>query len=99
MIRGKAAKSKLCSAATIIFLGAAPALAVENAVVDRFVSLSSAFHAQLPNSPVAGLAPRAQRDRAVCILTRFENAFGSDGINALMRLMGVLSKGAEFESR
>lgn len=97
MIRGSAAKSTLYCAAAAVFLAAAPVSALENATVDRFLSLSSGFHAQLPRSPVAGLGPAAQRDRAVCILTRFESAFGSEGVNALMGLMSVLSKGAEFD--
>ncbi|MEM8789844.1 MAG: hypothetical protein AAGE76_16440 [Pseudomonadota bacterium] len=76
---------------------ATPAWAVDSGTVDRFVRLSARFHAQLPNSDVTGLSGAAQRTRAVCILSRFESAFGSGGVQALMNLMSVLSQGAEFD--
>ncbi len=76
---------------------AGPSYSFEKQTVDRFVRLSEQFHARLPASQIAGLSTPARRNRAVCILTRFETAFGGDGVRSLMGLMGVLSKGAEFD--
>lgn len=74
-----------------------PINALENQTVDRFLQLSSKFHAQLPRSRVARLSATQQKQRAVCILTRFEGRFGADGVSALMGLMSVLSQGAQFD--
>lgn len=74
-----------------------PALAVETATVNRFVRLSDRFHARLPNSRLSDLPAAAREERAVCILSRFEAAYGPEGVKSLMRLMNVLSKGAEFD--
>lgn len=76
---------------------ATPASAVEAATVGRFVRLSDAFNARLSNSPVADLSAEARRDRAACILSRFEAEFGAGAIADLMGLMDVLSRGAEFD--
>jgi len=78
-------------------MAAGPATAVDSAAVSRFLTMSDRFHAQLPGSPVAGLADQQRRTRAVCILTRFEEGFGAQGVPALLSLMDVLSKGAQFD--
>ena len=87
------------TAALVLAAGfaASPARAVSDATVDRYVRLSDAFHAQLSRSPIAGLSADARRARAVCILSRFEQGFGAEGVAALMELMDVLSQGAEFD--
>ncbi|WP_112322368.1 hypothetical protein [Oceanibium sediminis] len=87
----------LLSALLVPLITATPGFSVENRTVERFVRLSQAFHDQLPRSGIAGLSPAAQRARAVCILSRFETGYGPDGVAALMRLMSVLSSGAEFD--
>jgi len=74
-----------------------PVWAVDNGTVDRFLRLSERFQSQLPGSRVLSLSPAAKRDRAVCILSRFEDGFGNNGLQALMSLMNVLSRGAEFD--
>lgn len=94
---GRQENGLLCLAVTALLLAASPAKPVENRTVDQFVQLSQAFHQRLPRSGLAGLGAEAQRNRAVCILTRFESGYGSDGVAALMRLMSVISKGAEFD--
>jgi hypothetical protein len=78
-------------------LPSAPAWAVESATIDRFVRLSDRFHARLPKSRVSDLPAAARQERAVCILSRFEADYGPEGVKSLMRLMNVLSKGAEFD--
>lgn len=78
-------------------LGTGPAAAVDSAAVSRFLTMSDRFHAQVPGSLVAGLSDQQRRVRAVCILTRFEEGFGARGVPALLSLMDVLSKGAQFD--
>ncbi|MHA3978020.1 hypothetical protein ACW9UR_10080 [Halovulum sp. GXIMD14794] len=82
-----------------MILVAAPVWSVDSTTVGRFVRLSDRFHAQLPNSPIAGFDAGQRQSRAVCILTRFESGFGSGGVSALMKLMDVLSKDAQFDDR
>gem|GEM_PF-6469741 len=89
--------SGLAFGVIVLGLHFGPAKAVENQTVERFVQLSAQFHRQLPNSRVASFNGDQQRERAVCILTRFERSFGDAGVGALMGLMSVLSKGAEFD--
>ncbi|MEM7614052.1 MAG: hypothetical protein AAF245_03335, partial [Pseudomonadota bacterium] len=85
------------AALLLMALWAAPVPAVENRTVDRFLRLSDRFQTQLPRSEVKNLPQSAKRARAVCILSRFEEGFGADGVRALMNLMNVLSTGAEFD--
>lgn len=85
------------AALTLGLMCAVPAAAVEGRTVERFMRLSDRFHTQLPRSEVVSLSRRAKRARAVCILSRFEEGFGPDGVRALMNLMNVLSTGAEFD--
>lgn len=73
------------------------ALAVDTGTIQRFVQLSDAFHARLPNSNTAGLSGAQKRKRADCILSGFESFYGDDGVRQLMDLMGVLSRGTEFD--
>lgn len=88
------------AAAVALVLGvgyAGEARAVDDRTVQRFLSLSERFQSQLPGSQVLSLTPAAKRARAVCILSRFEDGFGANGLQALMNLMNVLSTGAEFD--
>ena len=78
-------------------VGKVPAGAVDDRTVGRFVALSDQIPGQLASPATAGLSRAQKRARAVCILTRFETAYGADGVRSLMGLMGVLSKGAEFD--
>lgn len=87
----------VAAAALALALVAPVALAVTDAAVSRFLQHSNKFHAQLPQSDVAGLSDTQRRARAVCILSRFEDAYGSDGVQQLMGLMSVLSRGTEFD--
>jgi len=93
---GRAAVALMVWAGAAV-VSAAPAWAVQPATVERFVRLSDRFHARLPKSRVTDLPPAARQERAVCILSRFEADYGADGVKSLMRLMNVLSKGAEFD--
>ncbi len=91
--RGSLMAASFC----FLFLTASASLAVDNGTVDRFLRLSERFQSQLPGSQVQRLPVGAKRDRAVCILSRFEDRFGNNGVRALMNLMNVLSTGAEFD--
>lgn len=97
MRRAGRAALVLLAWASAAALPAAPVWAVESATVDRFMRLSDRFHARLPKSRVVDLPPAAREERAVCILSRFEADYGAEGVKSLMRLMNVLSKGAEFD--
>ena len=91
-------QGRLAGTALALALGTTGACAaVDEGTVSRFVNLSAAFHAQLPRSGIAGLDGSQQRARAVCILTRFEGAYGRAGVEELMSLMAVLSRGTEFD--
>lgn len=87
------------AAVAVMLVAATPAWPVDSATVSRFVRLNDRFHAQLPSSPLAGFSANQRQNRAVCILTRFESGFGASGVSALMKLMDVLSKGAQFDDQ
>lgn len=98
MERARCPLPGLAGAALIALLALClPAVGAESATVDRFIRLSQSFHAQLPRSGLTGLSDSAQRERAVCILSRFEERFGPSGVDALMGLMNVLAKGTQFD--
>lgn len=84
-------------AALALLAAMVPAAAVEPARIDRFTTLSDRFHARLPDSPLRGVPPAARRARAECLLQRFEDRFGAEGVAAVMELMAVLADGAEFD--
>lgn len=90
-------KARLTAGMVLALVAAAPAGAADPGTVDRFVALSDRFQAQLARPQTAGFSAGQKRDRAVCILTRFEGEFGADGVASLMRLMDVLSRSPEFD--
>ncbi|MEO0912112.1 MAG: hypothetical protein AAFY59_03860 [Pseudomonadota bacterium] len=65
--------------------------------IAQFLSRSDAFQKMLPRSRVLSLSVAQRRARAACILGSMEAQHGTRGVGAVMRLMSVLSQGAEFD--
>ncbi len=96
------AVGRLTICLTILFvIGAAlaptRAMAVTDGEIGRFVELSDRFNAKLPRHTFSGFSDDQKRARATCILMGFEGRFGSEGVSALMDLMSVLARGAQFD--